>query len=143
MRAFASGLGLTLLAAVVLVPGCAWLYNPPFLVTPGELRRRGHTIASFPTQASSHLADEEVRRAVVEPVVTGRLVAGGFKVIGSEQVARIRDDAAKTVGDLFDRTTGERNEANWKLVKAAVQHALAVKSGVDGILYTGITSVGL
>jgi len=124
----------------LLIAGCVTPYNP-FKVSQAELRRRVRTIALYPLVTNADLVNPDEARALIEPLIARQLAAGGFKVVGSEEVARMRGEAAKSVGELYDPKTGEMNEANSKVVDAAVHRELALKDHVDAILYTSITLV--
>lgn len=115
----------------------------PFAIPAAELRGRVDTIAISPLRVGPHLADPSETRALIEPRVAERLERGGFRVVPSAAFDALWRSAAATVGDVYDRETGERNKERWEAVEAAVLLDLAAKHGADAVLYLQIDTVDL
>jgi hypothetical protein len=89
------------------------------------------------------VADRAAARAAIEPIVTERLKAGGFAVVGSEETEKFWRRAAGDVGAVFDPVTGDIDEARFKTVRDAVHRDLGKERDVDAILYLSISPVVL
>jgi hypothetical protein len=96
-----------------------------------------------PLRVGSDLADPREARALIEPRVVERLERGGFRIVPSAAFDALWRSAAATVGDVYDRKTGERNKERWEAVEAAVYLDLAAKHGADAVLYLQIDTVDL
>jgi hypothetical protein len=127
------------LAAAVL--GCA-TYDP-FRIPADELRQRVRTIAIVPLRVSAGVADRALARERIEPLVAARLAAGGFQVVGADEVDRLWREAVAEVGDLFDPVTGELDEERFQAVEDAVHHQLRTERGVDAMLWMRVHAVEL
>jgi hypothetical protein len=100
-------------------------------------------IALAPVQALATVADREDARTKIEPLVTARLVAGGFEVVPSTEMEQRWRAAAADVGNVFDPVTGEIDQERHDAVEAAVYHELRTEREVDAVLWIGISTVEL
>src|SRR4030095_9495717 len=86
-------------ALLLLAAACATKPYDPYRIPVAELRARVHVIALSPIQALATVADREDARTKIEPLVTARLVAGGFEVVPSTEMEERWSAAAAAVGE--------------------------------------------
>jgi hypothetical protein len=115
----------------------------PFRIPAGELRERVRTIAIVPLRVSAGVADPALAREKIEPLVAARLAAGGFRVVGADEVDRAWRATVAEIGDLFDPVTGELDEERFEAVEDAVHHQLRTEHGVDAVLWMRVHAVEL
>ena len=122
----------TLLA--MLGAGCARPYDP-FRVPREQVRDRIRTIALAPLRVHADLGEPDPARPAIEAAVTERLVAGGFTIVGSDEMGRLWREVARAVGDVFDPITGVAEPKRYKAVEEAVYRELGARHRVDAVLY--------
>jgi hypothetical protein len=131
------------LAVLLLAGACATKPYDPYRIPVAELRARVHVIALAPIQALATVADREDARTKIEPLVTARLVAGGFQVVPSTEMEQRWRAAAADVGNVFDPVTGKIDQVRHDAVEAAVYHELRTERNVDAVLWIVISTVEL
>jgi len=134
----------TVLCLLIVVFGgaCTTPYNP-FMIPDSELRERVQTIALAPLRVASSLADPAFARSQIEPLVTARLIAGGFQVVSSEEMEQLWRSIAMDMGNLFDPESGEVDGERWEAVEGAVYRDLQSEHGADAILYLTVNPKNL
>jgi hypothetical protein len=130
------------LALAVGLAACATPYDP-FRVPAPELRERVHTIALAPLQGRAAVVNRAHARREIEPLVTARLRAGGFEVVGSEEMERLWLAAAADVGEVFDPVTGELDRERYDAVERAVYHELRSRHAADAVLWLTVEIVDI
>ncbi len=113
----------------------------PFKTPAGTVRERVQTIALAPLIVGARIADRETARAEIEPAVTGRLQAGGFIVLPSDEMEKYWRRAAADVGPVYDPITGVVDQTRFDTVQAAVFRELGKDHQVDAVLYVYISAV--
>lgn len=132
----------TLFLLASLVYGCAATApSSPFKIPRADIQAKVKTIVLLPIQIAPDVENPAAIKRRFESLITAKLQAGGFKIIGSEEYDKSWNRAVERVGAVYDPASGKRDE---KKFNAALEYAvrdIRNKTEADALLVSALVTV--